>query len=468
MPYSNKERMSETMKYDYIYSEAIDIITAKKDDGTKFFTKDTVCVAVTEDEKLYSAFNKTEYAEGKLITGSSEKEVIRKIAAGGNSRIAAMITMNCIDMVPVLPDSEEIEELLKLDKYNATTDVISPNNKYIKVKDLSEYDPNGDNSAIEILKVDITAKRSEKDKLLGFTPDFDKVTDEGETKSETKFLFAMPGRDKQEPAPGQPGPLPENQMPLQQGQAPFYTMDDVVHQYQPVDGRHKSGMNASLMSNQASMPMNRSQMMSGQYMQPGGAVSQQFPPNGQMMNQPYMQQQGMINGQYPQQGAPNGQMMNQPYMQQGMMNGQYVQQSAVNGQYSPNGQMVNQQYMGQGMMNGQYSGQMMNGGYMGQGMMNGQYGGQMMNQQYMGQGMMNGQYGGQMMNQQYMGQGMMNGQYGGQMMNGGYMGQGMMNGQYGGQMMNGSPYMQQQEEMDPKYLNQDMINGNNNNNNNNK
>ena len=187
MPYSNKERMSETMKYDYIYSEAIDIITAKKDDGTKFFTKDTVCVAVTEDEKLYSAFNKTEYAEGKLITGSSEKEVIRKIAAGGNSRIAAMITMNCIDMVPVLPDSEEIEELLKLDKYNATTDVISPNNKYIKVKDLSEYDPNGDNSAIEILKVDITAKRSEKDKLLGFTPDFDKFTDDGETKSETKY-----------------------------------------------------------------------------------------------------------------------------------------------------------------------------------------------------------------------------------------------------------------------------------------
>ncbi|WP_044974163.1 hypothetical protein [Ruminococcus sp. HUN007] len=424
------------MKYDYIYSEAVEIITAKKDDGTKFFSKDTLCVAVTEDDKLYSAFNKTEYVEGRLITGSSEKEVVKKISGSENKRIAAMIIMNCIDMVPVLPEKEEIEEIMKLDKYNAATDVVSPNNKYIKLKDISEYDPEGDNSSIEILKVDITAKRSEKEKLLSFVPDFEKETDEG-GKSETKYLFAMPDHNADNNA-AQPPQSPEQNM--QQGQTPYFTMDDVVHQYQPVDGRHR-GMNVSRMS------MNRSQM-SVQFSQNTSQVM-----NPDMMNGPQSvmmgqygvpNQQNGVPGQY---GNPNQNMMGGTYGGQNMMNVPYMQQGMMNGQY--NGQMMNGPYMQQGMMNSQYSGQMMNGPYMQQGMMNSQYSGQMVNGPYMQQGMMNGQYNGQMMNGPYMQQGMMNGQYNGQMMNGPYMHQGMMNG----------AYMQQQEEMNPQYMQQNMNDG---------
>jgi hypothetical protein len=448
------------MKYDYIYSEAVEIITAKKDDGTKFLSKDTLCVAVTEDDKLYSAFNTINMIDGKPVTGSSEKEVIKKISGSSSKRIEAMITMNCVEMIPVLPEKEDIDEILKLDKYNAATYVVSPNNKYISLKDLGDYNPDGDNSSIEILKVDITAKRSAKEKLMSFVPDFEKETDEGGSKSETKYLFAMPGHNNndQNNGAGQGHPQsPDGNMP---GQAPFYTMDDVVHQYRPVDGRHR-GMNASQMS------VNNRSQMSVQFTQ---NASQQIPQG--MMNG----QQSVMLGQY---GAPNQQnMMPQGSVQmqyggmpnqQNMMNGQYMGQGMMQGQYGQN--MMNGQYMGQGMMQGQYGQNMMNGQYMGQGMMQGQYGQNMMNGQYMGQGMMQGQYGQNMMNGQYMGQGMMQGQYGQNMMNGQYMGQGMMQGQYGQNMMNGqymqqgmmnSPYMQQ-EEINPQYLQQNDMNDDKNN-----
>ncbi|MBR6834388.1 MAG: hypothetical protein IKM72_00090 [Oscillospiraceae bacterium] len=412
--------MIDAMKYDYIYSEAVDIITAKKDDGTKFLSKDTLCVAVTEDDKLYSAFNTINMVDGKPVTGSSEKEIIKKKSGGSSKRIEAMITMNCVEMVPVLPEKEDIDAILSLDKYNAATHVVSPNNKYISLKDLGDYDPDGDNSSIEIIKVDITARRSEKEKLMSFVPDFEKETDEGGTKSETKYLFAMPGHNNNDQINGAGQPqTPDGNM---QGQVPFYTMDDVVHQYRPVDGRHR-GMNASQMS------VNNRSQMSVQFTQ---NASQQIPPG--MMNG----QQSVMLGQY---GAPNQQNM----MPQGSVQGQYGGM--------PNQQnMMNGQYMGQGMMPNQYGmpnqQNMMNGQYMGQGMMAGQYGQNMMNGQYMQQGMMQGQYG------QYMGQGMMPGQYGQNMMNGQYMqGQGMMNGQY----------MQQQEEMNPQYLQQNDMNDDKNN-----
>ena len=126
--------MIDAMKYDYIYSEAVEIITGKKDDGTKFLSKDTLCVAVTEDDKLYSAFNTINMVDGKPVTGSSEKEVIKKISGGdGSKRIEAMITMNCVEMIPVLPAQEDVDEIIKLDKYNAATYVVSPNNKYISL-----------------------------------------------------------------------------------------------------------------------------------------------------------------------------------------------------------------------------------------------------------------------------------------------------------------------------------------------
>ena len=448
--------MIDAMKYDYIYSEAVEIITAKKDDGTKFLSKDTLCVAVTEDDKLYSAFNTINMVDGKPVTGSSEKEIIKKISGGSSKRIEAMITMNCVEMVPVLPEKEDIDAILSLDKYNAATHVVSPNNKYISLKDLGDYDPDGDNSSIEIIKVDITARRSEKEKLMSFVPDFEKETDEGGTKSETKYLFAMPGHNNNDQINGAGQPqAPDGNM---QGQVPFYTMDDVVHQYRPVDGRHR-GMNASQMS------VNNRSQMSVQFTQ---NASQQIPPgmmNGQqsMMlgqygapNQQNMMPQGSVQGQYG--GMPNQQnMMNGQYMGQGMMPNQYGmpnQQNMMNGQYMGQGMMPGQygQYMGQGMMPNQYGmpnqQNMMNGQYMGQGMMAGQYGQNMMNGQYMQQGMMQGQYG------QYMGQGMMPGQYGQNMMNGQYMqGQGVMNGQY----------MQQQEEMNPQYLQQNDMNDDKNN-----
>ncbi|MBP0978201.1 MAG: hypothetical protein J6P89_08510, partial [Oscillospiraceae bacterium] len=350
--------MIDAMKYDYIYSEAVEIITAKKDDGTKFLSKDTLCVAVTEDEKLYSAFNTINMVDGKPVTGSSEKEVIKKISGGSSKRIEAMITMNCVEMIPVLPEKEDIDAILSLDKYNAATYVVSPNNKYISLKDLGDYDPDGDNSSIEILKVDITAKRSAKEKLMSFVPDFEKETDEGGTKSETKYLFAMPGHNNNDQINGAGQPqTPDGNM---QGQVPFYTMDDVVHQYRPVDGRHR-GMNASQMS------VNNRSQMSVQFTQ---NASQQIPPG--MMNG----QQSVMLGQY---GAPNQQNM----MPQGSVQGQYGGM--------PNQQnMMNGQYMGQGMMPNQYGmpnqQNMMNGQYMGQGMMPGQYG------QYMQQGMMPNQY----------------------------------------------------------------------------
>ena len=385
------------MKYDYIYSEAVEIITGKKDDGTKFLSKDTLCVAVTEDDKLYSAFNSINMVDGKAVTGSSAKEVIKKISGGGCKMIEAMIIMSCTDLVPVLPSKEDRDEIIALDKSNAATRVISPNNKYISLKDLDEYNPDGDNSAIEILKVDITAKRSAKEKLMSFVPDFEKEADEGETKSETKYLFAMPGHDDNNTnntAPQQQQ-SPDGSM---QGQVPFFTMDDVVHQYRPVDGRHR-GMNASQMS-----VNNRSQM------------SVQFTQNASQMVPP-----GMMNGQQSVMLGQQSVMLGQQSVMLGQ-NGAPNQQDMMQGQY---GGMPNQQ---QNMMNGQY---------MQQGMMQGQYGG-MPNQQ---QNMMNGQY---------MQQGMMPNQYGGQnMMNGQYMqGQGMMN----------QPYMQQQEEINPQYLQQQNMN----------
>ena len=473
------------MKYDYIYSEAVEIITGKKDDGTKFLSKDTLCVAVTEDDKLYSAFNSINMVDGKAVTGSSAKEVIKKISGGGSKMIEAIIIMSCTDLVPVLPSKEDRDEIIALDKSNAATRVISPNNKYISLKDLDEYNPDGDNSAIEILKVDITAKRSAKEKLMSFVPDFEKEADEGETKSETKYLFAMPGHDDNNTnntAPQQQ-PSPDGSM---QGQVPFFTMDDVVHQYRPVDGRHR-GMNASQMSvnNRSQMSVQFTQNAS-QMVPPGmvngqqsvmlgqqsvmlgrnGAPNQQDMMQGQYGGMPN-QQQNMMNGQYMQQGMMPNQYGGMPNQQQNMMNGQYMQQGMMPNQYGgmPNQQqnMMNGQYMQQGMIQGQYGGMlnqqqnMMNGQYMQQGMMPNQYGGQnMMNGQYMQQGMMQGQYGGipnqqqNMMNGQYMQQGMMPNQYGGQnMMNGQYMqGQGMMN----------QPYMQQQEEINPQYLQQQNMN----------
>ena len=344
--------MIDAMKYDYIYSEAVEIITGKKDDGTKFLSKDTLCVAVTEDDKLYSAFNSINMVDGKAVTGSSAKEVIKKISGGGSKMIEAMIIMSCSEMVPVLPSKEDRDEIIALDKSNAATRVISPNNKYISLKDLDEYNPDGDNSSIEILKVDITAKRSAKEKLMSFVPDFEKETDEGETKSETKYLFAMPGHNDNDTnnAVPQQQQSPDGSM---QGQVP---LDDVVHQYRPVDGRHR-GMNASQMS------MNNRSQMSVQFTQ---NASQMVPPgmmNGQqsvMLGQQSVMlgQQSVMLGQN---GAPNqqnmmpqGQYGGMPNQQQNMMNGQYMQQGMMQGQYGGQNMMNGQYMQGQGMMNGQY------------------------------------------------------------------------------------------------------------------
>jgi len=315
------------MKYDYIYSEAVEIINNKKDEGTKFFSRDTLCLIVTESGKLFSAFNTSDIVDGKLVTGSSEKAALKKLKSSGETRIDAVITMNCSEMIPVIPDNESVSEILELDRYNSSADVISPALKYIKIKDLPEYDPEGDNSAIEVISVDINAKRDSREKMLDFVPDFNQVTDESESKSETKFLFAMPGKKSEDK------PLDE-----------VYRHDDVAHQYQPLDGRPGTGLNQA-----GSQFSNYSQMSSQPYMQPGMNSVYMQPGMNSMYMQPGMNPMYMQPGMNPMYMQPG---MNQMYMQPGM-NPQYMPQDGMNPQYMPQDGM-NPQYMPQDGMNPQY------------------------------------------------------------------------------------------------------------------
>ena len=346
-----------TMKFDFIYSDALSIIKQKKKDGMNFFSGDSLCLIVSENNKVYKAFNTSALKSGKLVSEPSEKIALKKMMDAGERKALAMIIMNCSDISPVLPDESFLELVFEADEKNKDTLVVTPDASYIKLSDTSVYIKDGDNSAIESTeRIDIEKAREKTEEVNNFNFDFEAVPDEGEH-HETVYLFAKPAENNVCNSESE-----QQVVDVNLNNQGSYSQEDISHMYMPINNQSPYGEN-----------MYRNDM-NPQYMNQNGMNPQYMNQNG--MNPQYMNQNGM-NPQYMNQNGMNPQYMNQngmnpQYMNQNGMNPQYMNQNGMNPQYmNQNGPLymnqngmsplyVNQQspyYMNQQYMNPNYYGQ---------------------------------------------------------------------------------------------------------------
>ena len=299
-----------TMKYDFIYSDALSIIKQKKKDGMNFFSGDSLCLIVSESNKVYKAFNASALKSGKLVSEPSEKIALKKMMDAGEKKVLAMIIMNCSDVSPVLPDESFLELVFEADENNRETLVVTPDASYIKLSDTSVYIKDGDNSAIESPeKIDIEKAREKTEEVNNFNFDFEAVPDEGEH-HETVYLFAKPSENNISSSESE-----QQVVDVKSNNQGSYSQEDISHMYIPIN-------------DQAS----HSQYISQQNMNQNGMNPQYMNQNG--MNPQYMNQNGM-NPQYMNQNGMNPQYINQNgtsplYMNQNGMNPQYNNPNYIN------------------------------------------------------------------------------------------------------------------------------------------
>ena len=316
-----------TMKFDFIYSDALSIIKQKKKDGMNFFSGDSLCLIVSENNKVYKAFNTSALKSGKLVSEPSEKIALKKMMDAGERKALAMIIMNCSDISPVLPDESFLELVFEADEKNKDTLVVTPDASYIKLSDTSVYIKDGDNSAIESTeRIDIEKAREKTEEVNNFNFDFEAVPDEGEH-HETVYLFAKPAENNVCNSESE-----QQVVDVNLNNQGSYSQEDISHMYMPINNQSPYGEN-----------MYRNDM-NPQYMNQNGMNPQYMNQNG--MNPQYMNQNGM-NPQYMNQNGMNPQYMNQNgplYMNQNGMSPLYVNQQSP---YYMNQQYMNPNYYGQ-------------------------------------------------------------------------------------------------------------------------
>lgn len=280
------------MKYDIIFSIATDAIDAKAMTGKTFAADDTVCVIINNNDKTYVGFSDTDLREGRLVTGCSEKEAAKNMLSDNSSEITAMVTLNCISRIPVLPCAECVSMILEMNPKNTETLIITPAKTYIKITDTDRFVPGKDNSALES-----DAAIGETDPLVIATP----MNGNGLVSSK-QFQFSS---DKTVLLSDTQDKSPENF--LQSAQNTMYYSSNYM----------QSGQ----------IP----QYFGSQYMN-SGQIPQYINPHYQQPSQQYVQQP-----YYQQQYVPQ-------YTQSQFIQSQYIQPSD-NGSVYINSQFSNQNYM---------------------------------------------------------------------------------------------------------------------------
>ncbi|MDO5149373.1 MAG: hypothetical protein Q4D76_08280, partial [Oscillospiraceae bacterium] len=218
------------MRYDFIYSDALSIIKQKKKDGMNFFSGDSLCLIVSENNKVYKAFNTSALKAGKLVSEPSEKIALKKMTDSGEKTALAMIIMNCSDVSPVLPDESFLELIFEADEKNKETLVVTPDASYIKLSDTSVYIKDGDNSAIESAeKIDIEKAREKTEDVNEFKFDFEAVPDESDS-HETVYLFAKPAENNNCASESE-----QQVVEVNSNNQGSYSQEDISHMYMPIN-----------------------------------------------------------------------------------------------------------------------------------------------------------------------------------------------------------------------------------------
>ncbi len=292
------------MKYDIIFSVATDAIRSKAMTGANILPDDTVCVLITNTDKTYTGFNLTDVRDGKLVAGCSEKEAVKNLLSDNDNIgiISAMVTLNCITMIPVLPCRDCVDLITGINDENTNTLVISPDKKYIKITDVDKYKYDGDNSEIEsideIILSDPLIMASPINNVMNADPDIAQSPFIQNNKVKPLYFY-----------PDSSGSVIRQQESVD------------VPPYQQFNNSAQYAQNN--LGYQSDYPQYSQNIMNSQY------------PNQQYINMQY------TNSQYPNQqyGNPqyiNSQYVNSQYMQ-GIQNTQYINpmQSNISQQFIP-------------------------------------------------------------------------------------------------------------------------------------
>lgn len=122
------------MEYEYIYSIALDLIEKRTKNNSNFTHYSTVCVMVTDKGNIFSAFNKYIMLENNQIENScSEKEVLKIMSKTNESKIKALVVVDCSTKLPIIPCNECKLQLLNINKDNYNCGVMLPDKTFSKL-----------------------------------------------------------------------------------------------------------------------------------------------------------------------------------------------------------------------------------------------------------------------------------------------------------------------------------------------
>ncbi len=304
------------MKYDIIFSVATDAIRSKAMTGANIIPDDTVCVLITNTDKTYTGFSRTDVRDGKLVAGCSEKEAVKNLLSDNDNitAISAIVTLNCITQMPVLPCPDCVDLIVEMNEQNADTLVICPDKNYIKITDVDKYIIDGDNTEIESIDEIIMS-----DPLIMASPIKD-VMNVNSGISQSPFIK----ENKIKPLYYYPDSPDQTPVIYQQESvdAQPYQQNDNSFQY----NNNNSGYQVPYQQN-----MNNSQYVEQQYTNmpySGSQYNNMQYSNSQYSNQPYQNPQ-YGNSQYNNMQYSNSQYINSQYIQ-GVSSTQYINPVRIN------------------------------------------------------------------------------------------------------------------------------------------
>jgi cytidine deaminase len=257
------------MKYDIIYSIAIDTVRNRALNRITNNQNDTISVLYTSNDTTYVGVNTADIKDGKLVNGCSEKDAIKNMLTQHENTIKAIVTINVFTLIPVLPCKECLDLILGLSPENSQCLVISPNKRYISIGDVPNYEQN-------VEDIEGYAESLELDPLSAISP-MNVTTARNSTYMNITNMNSMATSQY----------MPNNGMMSQ-----YVPNNGMVSQYMPNNG------------------------MVSQYMPNNGMVSQYMPNNG--MASQYIPNNGMVS-QY----IPNNGMVSQ-YIPNNNMTSQYI------------------------------------------------------------------------------------------------------------------------------------------------
>ncbi len=112
------------MQYETIFKSAFDTASARISSGQFVPPDETICVVCSKSGKLFTGISRQMNMGGSVTTIHAEIEAIQQMISAGESSVEALLLINTMSRVPMIPCNGCMAQIVSLDQGNTSAQIM--------------------------------------------------------------------------------------------------------------------------------------------------------------------------------------------------------------------------------------------------------------------------------------------------------------------------------------------------------